>query len=65
MIETDFLTQLKNEIMAHGYDAATAGHYAVLLGDTPLLNEAGDIVVMEDGKVLATLPPLKTYAEPQ
>lgn len=64
MIEADFLTKLTNEIMTHGYDAATASDYAVILGDTPLRDEAGNIVVMERGRVLATLPPLKCYAEP-
>lgn len=63
MITEEGLTNLCNEIMALGYDEETASHYAVLLGDTPLTDPSGRMIVMENGNVLATLPPLKFYQE--
>ena len=65
MNETDFLPELRNEIMSFGYDRRTAAHYAVLIGDTPVRDGHGNYLVMDGGKVLATLPPLKCFAEPQ
>jgi hypothetical protein len=61
MIEFDDFKILIDEIEAQGYDRETAGEYAALLGDTPLYNEAGDIVVMEGDRIVATLKPLKFY----
>ena len=57
------LTNLCHEIMALGYDEETASHYAVLLGDTPATDERGRYLVMEQGRVLATLPPLRFYQD--
>jgi hypothetical protein len=56
------LTALTAEIAALGYDAATAEHYAVLIGDTPLRDDDGRIVVMANGVELARLP-LKFFDE--
>lgn len=67
MSETEFLTELIREIMAQGYDRQTAGDYAVLIGDTPVLDEAGNILVMDQTasglKVVATLRPLAIFSE--
>jgi hypothetical protein len=60
----NFLPQLRREIMAQGYDEATASRYAVLLGDTPCRDAVGNLVVMDGDEVLATLPPLQFYEEP-
>jgi ribulose-5-phosphate 4-epimerase/fuculose-1-phosphate aldolase len=47
--------ELIDAIMALGYDERTAGHYAVLVGDTPVRDEQGRIVVCENGRELARL----------
>ena len=50
------------EIMSQGYDRETAGRYAGLIGDTPMMDEEGNLVVMEGGgRVLARLKPLKFF----
>lgn len=59
--ELSFLDELKTQIMAQGYDAATAGHYAALIGDTPMLDEQHQVLVHDGEKVVATLKPLKFF----
>lgn len=61
--DTDFLPILRRAIMGLGYDESTASRFAVLLGDTPLKDADGNILVMEGDTLLATLPPLKTLRE--
>lgn len=63
MMDSKTLTELTREIMTHGYDEARASHFAVLLGDTPLKDLQGRVLVMDGAQLLATLPPLKFYAE--
>jgi hypothetical protein len=47
---------LIDAIQALGYDRATAGRYAVLVGDTPCRDGDGKIIVEDvDGQVLARL----------
>ncbi len=48
--------------MALGYDERTAGHYAVLIGDTPISDDKGNIIVMDGNRELARLK-LKSFAE--
>lgn len=56
MMEEDF-TWLVREIEKLGYDEKTAVRYAVLIGDTPISDGAGNTVVREqDGRELARLP---------
>jgi ribulose-5-phosphate 4-epimerase/fuculose-1-phosphate aldolase len=44
------------ELIRRGYDERTASHYVALVGDTPLLDEEGNTLVMDrDGTVLARL----------
>lgn len=63
MNESD-LDALALEIRLQGYDELSAWRYAQLIGDTPVFDERGNIVVREDdGTVLATLKPLKFFAE--
>lgn len=61
MNEMDYLTELTREIMAQGYDEATASHYAVLIGDTPARDAHGNVIVVEQGRTIATLKPLKMF----
>ena len=57
------LDELAAEIRGLGYDRRTAGHYAALIGDTPMGDDQGRIVVIdEQGKELARLP-LKFFDE--
>ncbi len=53
--------RLVDEIMAQGYDEKTAAHYAALIGDTPLTDADGNIVVKENGREIARLRPLKFF----
>lgn len=54
----DGFKALTDEIERQGYDRETAGNFAALIGDTPITDEQGCIVVMEGGKIIATLKPL-------
>ena len=48
--------KLAREIMALGYDEETASHYAALIGDTPAVDDAGQVVVLDEhGQELARL----------
>jgi hypothetical protein len=42
-------------IMAAGYDSETAYEYASLIGDTPLVDGGGNVVVKDGDQVLARL----------
>lgn len=45
-------------IMRQGYDLETAAEYAKWIGDTPILDTAGKLLVINDrGEVLARLQP--------
>ena len=61
MMNEDSLTELTREIMAQGYDEETASDYAVLVGDTPCMDKAGNVVVMDGNKEIARLKPLKMF----
>ena len=65
MMDMDFevFKELIAEIMSQGYDENTASHYAGLIGDTPIADEHGNIVVMENGREIAKLKPLKFFGE--
>jgi hypothetical protein len=53
---TESFYGLIDAIRALGYDEATAGRYAVLIGDTPCKDNDGKIIVQDcDGQVLAQL----------
>lgn len=61
MNETDFLNELAGEIEKQGYDRATAERYAALIGDTPVNDEAGNIIVMDGDRLIGTLKPLLIF----
>jgi hypothetical protein len=64
MIEQQQFTQLIQEIMQQGIDRKTAGQYAVLIGDTPTVDDAGNVLVYDEaGVLLATLKPLLFFGE--
>lgn len=63
MMTPEGLTELTREIMRLGYDEETASDYAVLIGDTPCMDEAGNVLVLDDaGKTLACLK-LKSFVD--
>jgi ribulose-5-phosphate 4-epimerase/fuculose-1-phosphate aldolase len=64
MMDENSLAELTREIMAQGYDEATAGHYSALIGDVPFTDAHGNIVVLDENRrELARLRPLKMFHE--
>ena len=63
MNDADFIDELIAQIMAQGYDRRTAGDYAVAIGDTPILDAQGNVLIMEGDKIIATLKPLPFFNE--
>ena len=61
MMDAKTLTELTQEIMAQGYDEETASDYAVLIGDTPCLDEHGNVLVIDGHRQLARLKPMKFF----
>jgi hypothetical protein len=61
-LEYEGFVALIGEIKSLGYDEETASHYAALIGDTPVFDETGLLVVLEGDAVLARLP-LKYFDE--
>lgn len=57
----DGFKALAREIEAQGIDPDTAGDYAALIGDTPVTDEHGNVLVMDGDKVIATLKPLEFF----
>jgi hypothetical protein len=62
MMEFEDFKRLADEIQSQGYDRATAVDLASWIGDTPILDQRGRIVVRDvHGKELARLRPLKFF----
>jgi len=58
------LAELARQIMEQGHDRQTACHYAALIGDTPLTDEQGKIIVRDrHGRELARLQPLAMFSD--
>ena len=57
----DGFNQLIAEIARQGYSQETAAYYATLIAGLPIHDAAGNVLVMEGEKVIATLKPLKCY----
>jgi hypothetical protein len=63
MMDTEEFRALAAEIQSLGYDEETAANYASLIGDTPIFDDDGRVVVQsEDGAELARLK-LKFFGE--
>ena len=62
MMDEAALEDLVRQIMAQGYDRVTAEDYAVLIGDRPVLDDAGNLLVIAGGHVIATLPHLSMFS---
>lgn len=54
-------SKLADEIMSQGYSEEEAAHFAALIGDIPVFDEAGHIIVQEHGRDLARLKPLRFF----
>ena len=64
MDELDFLAEMAAEIMEQGFDRKTAGYYAAMIGDTPLSDEQGNIIVQDErGRELVRLKTLRMFKE--
>ena len=61
MMDLRSFNSLKRAIMLQGFDEATATEYAVEIGDTPLTDEAGNVLVMAGDRLIATLKPLPKF----
>jgi hypothetical protein len=61
MLEQSAFDQLANEIAGQGYDEDSSARLAMLVGDTPAIDEAGRVIVMEQGKEVARLRPLRFF----
>jgi hypothetical protein len=62
MMEENSLTELTREIMTQGFGEEKASELAVLIGDTPCFDAAGNVVVMDGGRRVTTLKPLKFFS---
>ena len=51
----DAFNELIDEIMSHGIDEKTASHYAALVGDTPIVDDQCNAVVMHPRFLLTDL----------
>lgn len=64
MIDENGLKEMTREIMEQGYDRETAGLYASLIGDLPLSDKHGNLIVRDErGRELARLKPLKMFEQ--
>ena len=61
MLDENAFLELIGQIMEQGIDRATAGRYAVLIGDLPITDENDNLLVMEGQRVLAKLKPVKMF----
>jgi len=56
MLDQSHFMALVEEIETLGYDTDTAAHYAASIGDRPVFDEPGNVLVLDDGnKVIARL----------
>ena len=61
MMDEKGFQKLVAEIEGQGYDRATAENYAVLVGDTPIVDKDGSVLVMDGASIVARLKPLKFF----
>jgi hypothetical protein len=55
MLDDQAFNKLVDEIIAQGVDDITATHYAALIGDTPIVDEQGKVVVMKGEREITRL----------
>lgn len=71
MLDEKAFDELVSEIVAQGsypdgapIDEATAVQYAIWIGDRPIVDEAGNVIVLDGkGHEVAKLRPLKMFAD--
>jgi hypothetical protein len=64
MMTQESLTELTRQIMEQGYDRKTAGLYAAMIGDLPISDGHGKIVVQDEhGRELARIKRPKMFME--
>lgn len=57
MLDEAGFNELMDAIVAQGFDEETAAEYAAFIGDTPIVDKDGFVLVMDGDKVLARLKP--------
>lgn len=57
MIEESDFEAMVQAIIAQGYDQETAGDYAARIGDTPVFDDDGMIIIRDGDEVVARLKP--------
>ena len=62
MMDENSLAELTREIMSQGFDEEKAWELAVLIGDTPATDTAGNVVVMDGSRKIATLKALDYFS---
>ena len=55
--------ELVAEIQSQGYDESAAARFASLIGDTPVIDQDGRIIVMDEGREVARLRPLHFFGQ--
>lgn len=63
MLERSAFESLVDEIQSQGYDEPAAAHFAALLGDRPVKDQDGRLVVVEQGREVARLRPLLFFGD--
>lgn len=70
MLDEKAFEELVREIASQSYpdgaaiDLETAVQYAIWIGDTPIMDEAGNVIVQDGrGQEVARLKPLKMFQE--
>ncbi|HWQ92231.1 MAG TPA: hypothetical protein VN673_11210 [Clostridia bacterium] len=58
--ERDF-KEMVQAIMQQGYSEEQASEFAALIGDRPVTDEAGMVLVLRNGAVLARLKPITKH----
>jgi hypothetical protein len=66
MITGEGFLQMVREIQEQGYSEEQAADFAAIIGDMPIFNEQGSLLVVDHAtnRVLATLKPLAFFVKP-
>ncbi len=63
MLSESAFLELMAEIQSQGYDETAAARFASLIGDTPIQDQDGGIIVTDGGKEVARLRPLHFFGD--
>ena len=63
MLDERAFAELVKEIEALGYERSVAGRYAVEIGDTPVIDEQGNVLIIQGDKIVARLKGLSRFGK--